>query len=319
MLSYGSARFATLKIDQSGHFSVNLEAQDGRWQNISCLDTDFVVFKDSQTLVYSLDGDLVFGMETATGELIGAELTNGESIISTESESLVSASIPQQTWWENNFYNLSIFESIKSRIFIAFKKIMSVWEMLSLVFTENRDSIDPSATQDLSEPAAEIEPEQQTEYDTEPESFPEADTQILNMEALVYNCRVLDLFGMSLEEIKAIIGNPDEEGWFAGDYYRWNNASSLIGNNENGIAQQSELFIAGSDIAMIRLDNFLTIREGSSFDDVRQLLGANLAVEDWSDTEWFDYVMIYRFREYEFIFNASNPAGPVSFIMARRN
>jgi hypothetical protein len=160
-------------------------------------------------------------------------------------------------------------------------------------------------------------PEPSTEIIPEPET--ETNEEALNLEALVYNCRVLDLFGMSLEEIKAIIGNPDEEGWFAGDYYRWDNASSLIDNNENGIAQQSELFIAGSDIAMIRLDNFLTIREGSSFDDVRQLLGVNLAVEDWSETEWFDYVMIYRFREYEFIFNSSNPAGPIAFIMAKRN
>lgn len=319
MLSYGSARFATLKIDQGGHFSVNLEAQDGRWQNISCLDSDFIVFKDSQTFVYSLDGDLVFGIETATGELISELLTNGESMIATESEGLVSAAMPQQPWWENSFYNTSIWERIKSRLFISFKKVSSLWEMLAFVFHENGESSDPPDSQDLSEPAAEIEPEQQADYDAEPEPDPEADAQTLDMEALIYSCRIIDLFGMSLDEIKAIIGNPDEEGWFAGDYYRWDDASALIGNNDNGLSQQQELFIAGSEIEMIRLENFLSISEGSSFDDVRQLLGSNLVVEDWSDNEWFEYVLVYRFQEYEFIFNSPNPAGPVSFIMAKRN
>jgi pimeloyl-ACP methyl ester carboxylesterase len=415
LLSYGSARFATQKIDKSGHFSVNLEAQDGRWQNIACLDSDFVVFKDSQSSVYSLDGDLVFSMETATGELIGEELTNGESVIATESEGLVRASTPQQTWWENSFYNASSWETIKIYLHITIKKASSLWAV-NVVYADSSSLLDQfsdykivqglqkllsalrsSEVEDLTggdnkgitwvfiaavlvlalmfallipllkrkwfttfailiiipllissfllyklgwerisllfseeDRAAEILDQEQEpvvipEESLEPpiEVVPEPETgtgeTALNLEALVYNCRVLDLFGMSLDEIKAIIGNPDEEGWFAGEYYLWNDAGALIGGNENGLSQQQELFIAGSEITMIRMDQFLSIREGSSFDDVRQLLGANLNVEDWSDNEWFEFVMVYRFREYEFIFNSPNPAGPVSFIMAKRN
>jgi hypothetical protein len=386
MLLQGSARFGSLNVAQKGHYSVDIASADSRWQNVTSLNTDFVLTAGGETLVYSLEGDLIFGAETLSGDLVDQTINGGENYRADLNGEIVPTSAPDNSWWEDDFYTdstslldqfsnfkivrllkklLTLLKSdepadsisednkIMTPVFVAALLALALmfallipllkrkwftvlavliivlilvssyllsrlgWDKFSSLFFD-QDSLTENVEVNQ-EPVVipEETPEPPTEIVPEPET--ETSAEALNLEALIYNCRVLDLFGMSLDEIKSIIGNPDEEGWFAGDYYRWNDASSLIGNNENGIAQQSELFIAGSDIAMIRLDNFLSIREGSSFEEVRQLLGADLEVEYLSDNEWFEHVMVYKYSGYEFVFNASEPTGPVTFMMVRKS
>lgn len=112
MLNQGSARFSSLKIDKGGHFSVNLEADDGKWHNITGLDTDFVAFVGSEIHAYSFDGQLFFEIETESGNIITKTISTGEAVMKTESDVVVSNSEPQPQWWTNKFYNRSLFDTM---------------------------------------------------------------------------------------------------------------------------------------------------------------------------------------------------------------
>jgi len=55
-----------------------------------------------------------------------------------------------------------------------------------------------------------------------------------DIEERIKKCKIMRVFNMSFEEVLNILGEPDENTWISGDVYIWNDASKLIGNNEDG-------------------------------------------------------------------------------------
>jgi hypothetical protein len=134
----------------------------------------------------------------------------------------------------------------------------------------------------------------------------------------IYNCKIMKVFQMSFEEVLNILGEPDETIWLAGDVYIWDDASELIGNNEDGLSEQKELLIGGESIKAINFKEFGDIKIGMSFQDAEEILGADLETFDTEGSEWFQYAMVYEYEEYSIIFGSADSASPIRMIMVWR-
>jgi hypothetical protein len=139
-----------------------------------------------------------------------------------------------------------------------------------------------------------------------------------DIEGRINNCKVMKVFQTSFEEVLNILGEPDETIWLAGDVYIWNDASELIGNNEDGLSEQKKLLIGGESIKAINFEEFGDIKIGMSFQDAQEILGADLETFDTEGSEWFQYAMVYEYEEYSIIFESMDSTSPIRMIMVWR-
>lgn len=82
------------------------------------------------------------------------------------------------------------------------------------------------------------------------------------------NCKLFALFGQNIDDIKDVLGPPDDVIWFRGDVFIWEDASSLIGNNPDGLSQQKRLMVGGEDIAGLHLTSFGELETGIPNEEV---------------------------------------------------
>ncbi len=140
-----------------------------------------------------------------------------------------------------------------------------------------------------------------------------------DIEERIHNCKIMKVFHMSFEEVLNILGEPDETIWLAGDVYIWNDASELIGNNEDGLSEQKELLIGGESIKAIDFKEFGDIKIGMSFHDAKEILGDGLKITDTEGSEWFQYAKVYEYEEYRIIFESMDLTSPIRMIMVWRH
>ncbi len=141
-LLQGSARFSSLKITEKGHYSVEIAAGDGRWQNVTGLDTDFVVTAGSTPSVHSIDGSLIFAVETASGEIASKEMAAGESYAADQGGVMTAIALPAQPWWESDFYKPSFAEQVSGLVNGFFGQLTALWALLRSGNWRNLSSAD---------------------------------------------------------------------------------------------------------------------------------------------------------------------------------
>ncbi len=126
----GSARFITYRTEHNNHFSVDLVADDGQWQTVQGLNTDFIVTAGTETQIYSLEGDVLVGAASTDSEDNYALISSGEGIKINEIGSIDKISQPDSGWWENGFYNESFLANIRTYLVILIeqgKTLMSLY------------------------------------------------------------------------------------------------------------------------------------------------------------------------------------------------
>jgi pimeloyl-ACP methyl ester carboxylesterase len=141
-LLQGSARFSSLKITDKGHYSVEIAAGDGRWQNVTGLETDFVVTSGSAPSVYSIDGSLIFAVETASGEIASKEMVTGESYAADQGGVMTALALPAQSWWESDFYKPTFAEQVTGLVDGFFGQLSALWALLHSGNWRNLSSAD---------------------------------------------------------------------------------------------------------------------------------------------------------------------------------
>lgn len=106
-LKSGSARFTTFK-EGEGHFTVEIEAQGHRWQKITGLDTDFVIFLRNQVKLYTLDDKTIIKAPDAAGEIIDTRVNKENGVATTKNEEFRAFTNSQNKWWEAEFYKIGM-------------------------------------------------------------------------------------------------------------------------------------------------------------------------------------------------------------------
>lgn len=133
------------------------------------------------------------------------------------------------------------------------------------------------------------------------------------------NDKILQVLSMNKQEVLSILGKPDREDWFAGEYIFYEDASPLIQNNDNGATDETSLLIWMNDyddIVMVCLSSFLDIETGMSFTKAMDILNQELEVfEDKVWGEFGDYYMNAAIEDYNISFYANESIdGPIHSI-----
>jgi pimeloyl-ACP methyl ester carboxylesterase len=101
----GSARFTSFSLDEKGHFAVEIAVASGKWQNVTGLDTDFVIYADEKPVILSLEGSLLYQVEMAESKIGSVTLNTGESCTLSGADEITAVNTDLEQWWKNNFYN----------------------------------------------------------------------------------------------------------------------------------------------------------------------------------------------------------------------
>lgn len=140
----------------------------------------------------------------------------------------------------------------------------------------------------------------------------------LSLEDRLASCGLLGVIGMTLEEVEEILGPPDEEHWYSGEFFIWHDATELIGVGGNNISPQKELRAGGHHIVMFNLDSFGDIQIGSSFEEVKNYLeretGKNFEVVQEPGPYNLEYKIIFVHGKYVFYFESDSGNSPIKSI-----
>ena len=108
-LLWGKARFTTFAMNGKGHFSVEIKQNEGYWQNIIGLNTDYLVERNRDSVnVYSIEGDVMFTIDRKSTDLPSGQVLTEQQGIEVDDRGDKTSYIPNEDdWWKDDFYEVN--------------------------------------------------------------------------------------------------------------------------------------------------------------------------------------------------------------------
>ncbi|MCK5848579.1 MAG: hypothetical protein KAH01_05225, partial [Caldisericia bacterium] len=114
-LLFGKARFTTFELNGNGHYSVEIKQNEGYWQNVIGLNTDYIVERCKDTLyVYSIKGDVMLNIDKNIDK-ISSQIVKSKNGLEVNGEGDIIGYTPHESsWWNDTFYEVKTNGWIKS-------------------------------------------------------------------------------------------------------------------------------------------------------------------------------------------------------------